>query len=517
MVGAIRTAPGRIRGSRLASIVAIQTVVATVVAIVGSSRESLWRDEVASITVSERSIGAIIRLIERTDSNSGLYYLLLHYWMQPNASEGWGRAFSALFAVLTVPLTALLARHLFDARVAAIAGFILALNAFFLTYARELRGYSLALFLATLASLLFVLMVEKPSRVILVAYVLAGTLALYTNLFSMLMLFAHLLTIFVLPRTPARRALAAAQAGILLLLSPLVLLILGQGSAQLSWIPRPTIPTLPKIVGKAAFEIAAGPYRPIELNWATTPEWLLVLLYGLCVLGGIAALWRSRGDEERPRLPWCHVFTVAWFALPPLILLLVSFIKPLFVTRYFIECLPPFAILIAVFLASRRRSLLTVALVACLASTMLIAAARSEREAYKLEDLRAAAALVAQESRPGDAIGYAPAFSRLGFAYYLARSGKAPSDLPYDFALAPYGTPEETNMLFATERDETVVADELLTHQRVWEIGYPDAGGQWHPTAEPLLGAATVLLETRYRLILTRNFGQLTVRLYERR
>jgi hypothetical protein len=244
------------------------------------------------------------------------------------------------------------------------------------------------------------------------------------------------------------------------------------------------------------------------------PEVVLMVALSAGVCYGLFELWRSR---QNGKLSWRETLIISWFALPPVILLIVSFKIPLFVTRYFIEILPPLAILLAVALNAIRKRQVLLVLVALMLPCLIISAVRVETEAYKLEDHRAGAALVARESRPGDGIGYAPAFSRLGFQYYLVRQGQGTGSLPDDFGIAPGPGPEEIGQLFSTEVNEQTEAELLLRYQRIWEISYPDAGGQWHPTPEPLLGRATSILQTEYRLVSSVDFGQVTVRLYERR
>jgi uncharacterized membrane protein len=46
---------------------------------IGSAPFSL--DEIASVSVAERSLADILRVLPNTDANMGLYYLLLHAWM----------------------------------------------------------------------------------------------------------------------------------------------------------------------------------------------------------------------------------------------------------------------------------------------------------------------------------------------------------------------------------------------------------------------------------------------------
>ncbi len=56
---------------------------------IGIGSKPFWLDEVASVSVAERSFGGILDVLGDTDSNMGLYYLLLHAWLWGGDSEGW--------------------------------------------------------------------------------------------------------------------------------------------------------------------------------------------------------------------------------------------------------------------------------------------------------------------------------------------------------------------------------------------------------------------------------------------
>lgn len=505
--------------SPLRSVIAGQLLVAALVTCTTLGRLPFWRDEVASVSIAGRGLAAILVVMGKTDANSGLYYFLLHAWMaavpMAHLSEGWMRVPSALCAIATVPVTTLIAQHLFDRGVAAVAGFVLALNLYFLAYAQEARSYSLAMLLSTLSTFAFIAIMRHPTTYAIIAYTATMVLAIYANLFAILLLAAHIVSLPLVDRERrAGRSFALSLAAIALPTAPFATFVLAQGGRQVSWLPRPTARTLLDFGVQLA---AGGPYSPTDLsveNWLTSS---VSLLAGLCVLTAIALIarsWRAGVLDTGAR----HAIVVlVWFGLPPVALLLVSFLKPFFFSRYLIGSLPPLAILVAVGLCAFPRRVMTIAIGGTLACLSVAIFLRSQADPYrlKLEDLRAAAQMVAQESRPGDAIGYAPAFARLGFTYYLARSGVSADRLPDDVALAPHGQPEEVGGVFAKELDAITVSHTVARYQRVWFIGYPDSN--WHPTPEPMLYAETAVLAQGYAAVLTRNFGQVRVVLYERK
>jgi mannosyltransferase len=467
--------------------VAAQTALAAVLALVGIGDRAFWQDEAASVSVAARSVAGVLDVLGDTDANTGLYYLLLHAWMRLGSGEGWVRALSALFAVATVPLTALVARRLFGTPVAVVAGFVLAPNAFLLAYAQEARTYALGLFLTTLSTWLFVRAVDDPSPRILVAYAVTAALALYANLFGALVLAAQLVALGFVPRGPAR-ALVAAQGAAAVLAAPLALRLLAGEHEQVTWIPAPG----PRTLVHSAYDLAGS--RP------------LTLVLGVLVVAGLVRLARGWAESAARRRA---VLAAAWLCVPPLALFAASFATPLYVTRYVIGSLPALAIVAALGITWARARLLQVA--ACAVIGALSLAIWKPARVASVEDLRAAAGLVARESRPGDGIAYVPAWTRVGVDYYLRREARGPTDL----ALAPGGRAEQVGDLYAKEVDAATVARRLARYRRVWVASYP--GSTWHPTPEPMLEAGTRVLGRRFREARSRSFGDVRIALYERR
>jgi len=492
-----------------------QVVTAALAAGIGLGRAPFWRDEVASASIAGRDLAGLFSVLGKIDANNGLYYLLLHFWMVPNASEGWLRALSSLFAVAAVPVTALLARHLFNERVAILAGFILALNGYFVSYAQEARTYALAMFLTALASLQFVRAVARPGMMAFLGYGVASILAVYANPFTLLVLLAHFVSLVFLPKGRAPwRLLLVTQAAIALPTAPFALVVLAQGHGQTAWVPPSKVYTLAKL----GFELAgAGPYRSAAPRGTALLDWVLTLAYGLCVVLALVAAgraWRARGADQNR---WRTMLVVVWCGLPPVLLLAASLVTPLFLSRYLIGCLPALAILVGAGLATVRRRVCALGLAGLIFGLSLIAITGVKQDAYQREDLRGAASLVARQGLPEDAIGYAPAFTRVGFGYYLERSGVGPDRLPRDVGLAPDGRPEQVGDLFARELDEAAVARAVAAHQRVWVVGYGEQGGAWHPTPEPMSRVEATLLRSDYTIAEIQHFGGLRVRLYQRR
>jgi mannosyltransferase len=298
-----------------------------------------------------------------------------------------------------------------------------------------------------------------------------------------------------------RRWLAVGVAAAVLL-APVAYLSAGQ-TAQLSWVTKPTGSTVASLLRDFAGATALIPVVAV-----------------LALLGGAAGvgLRRSLG------LSLANV-TLPWLVLPPVILLAVSFAKPVYVERYVLFCLPALAMLTAAglvwltvlarralagrglagrpadLLAALPAALLVIAMIAVLAGPQ-----RAIRQAGSRPDnLRAVAAVVSKNEQPGDAIVYLPQDAELvGVAY------PAPFARLRDIGLGR--SPDASGTLRGLPAAPAVVAARLRTVPRVWTVQWAHALGP--ATAVP---ARLARLLTSLRLIRTWRVQSVVLRLYAAR
>ncbi|HEX3898120.1 MAG TPA: glycosyltransferase family 39 protein [Mycobacteriales bacterium] len=120
------------------------------------SRSPMWLDEAQTVWIAHRPIGDLPAAL-KMDGAPPLFYFLLHGWMAVfGTSSEAVRALPGVFAVLTLPAVALLARRMpmLEAKVWAPV-LLVATCPFVIRYATEARMYSLVLFLTVVAALLF--------------------------------------------------------------------------------------------------------------------------------------------------------------------------------------------------------------------------------------------------------------------------------------------------------------------------------------------------------------------------
>ncbi|MBW8481388.1 glycosyltransferase family 39 protein [Actinomadura parmotrematis] len=457
-VGASRV-PGRPGGGR-AAVAVPPALLALLLGAWATGRPALWTDEFVTIDLARRPVARIWATLGGVDAVHGLYYLLMHVWVQVAGTSATAvRLPSVLGVAAAAAGTALLGRALAGRAAGLAAGIAYALIPVTGQYALEARSYALVSAAAVLATLALVRALGRRPRFAPYAlYAAAVALLGALHLFALLLVPAHLVTVLAL--RPGRRAVlawtaAAAAAGAAL--APLVWTAAGQQGA-VSWIP----PADARHLWLAVLGITG--------SLAAT-----VLLAALCVWG----LARSGA----PRLA---AVAVPWLAVPPVALLALSQAEPFFVARYVLFCVPALALLLGAGAVARPRP---VAVPVAAALLVLAAAAQPglRRSDAKWHDFTPVVRALAAGARPGDAFVVAPAVVRgLAAAHPAAFTGLV------DAALAVPAA--DRDALYAREVGPRELARRLRGAPRVWLIRRVDSGR----------GAAAVL---RARLAALRRAG----------
>jgi hypothetical protein len=147
--------------------------------------------------------------------------------------------------------------------------------------------------------------------------------------------------------------------------------------------------------------------------------------------------------------------------------------------------------------------------------TLLAAAATSiiqQAQPYKYENYRAAETLVDTTARPGDAMLFLPASTRVGYLQYAGHAAGDPQVL--DVALRRGGEPSAADQISGYEVAPTVLTDRLRSHPRVFLIGAPlSAAGTMGGSTDQVKELA---LRSGYALVWSRAFGVVSVSLFVR-
>jgi mannosyltransferase len=378
--------------------------------------KSFWLDETFSVSVARSSWSEIWTMITQHEANMGMYYALLHVWLNVfGEGEAAVRVLSVVFAVATVALLFGLVRELFGVREATLAATLLGTNALFVEHAQNARGYTLATFLTVGATYLFVRACAGSSKLWWFGYAAVAAVAVYAHFYAGFVVAAHMAAIPFLPARPRLRVVASAYGVFAALITPLALFVLTQDEGQIDWIPPPDGTRL----FDAVFTLAGG-----RSAFLLTTEGLLGLLcYGaLCAAAFAVALRPGRLAARGATAAWKYRFWAAAVVVPIVVSFAVSFAKPVFVARYFIVLTPAVATLAAIGWATMRHRRLAVGvLILMLLASLLNLSRLSNEGSFDTEDWRAAAAYVYERNRTGDAIVFFEPYVRIGFDHYARR------------------------------------------------------------------------------------------------
>jgi mannosyltransferase len=396
---------------RLNYLVIIPVLVATFLSFLYLDTKSFWLDEVYSISFAKLDWSRLWALISQSEANASPYYVLLKIWVEIfGDSEFAVRSLSAIFAVGAVIMTCAIGARLFDIQTGLTAGFVLAINAFFIRYAQEARGYTLLLLLVTFSMYLFIRALEKQQYQYYIALGLTNAFVLYAHFCGFFVLVAQVVSLIFLPPGTIRwrRALTCAILTVFLA-APLGVFMLTHQSSPLAWVPKPSLREL--------FGLFATFTGKQEGNFLQRTLFVSYLVP--CFLSFVFAI-RTWVRFKRSQLLWRYGLLLCWLFIPILSLYLVSLFKPAFVPRYMISCLPALVLLAGAGLSSFRTKTLYV----MATSTLVILSFHAVFYVYYPEnnyDWRSAARLIMQNARTGDAILFYGPVAIYPFEYYYRK------------------------------------------------------------------------------------------------
>ncbi|WP_234334599.1 glycosyltransferase family 39 protein [Streptomyces sp. NRRL B-1347] len=405
---------------------------------------TLWRDEAVTYDMARRGLPDLWRTLENADAVHGLYYLLMRslFLLFGDADPLLVLRLPSVAATAVATAgVACLGRRLAGPRAGLLAGVTFAPLPLVQWYAQEGRSYALVLAAVVWATYALVRAVEtrRPHRWALYGALMLTACVLHE--FAVLALAAHAVA---LPRA-ARRPWAVAATAVGLGLAPLALLSHRQ-SAQVDWIGAPSWSSVLSLLG----------------------TWALALIAVTVVTRRPHPGPRARATVSLP------VLGLALLVLPPLVLCLVSVVKPLYVDRYVLYAQAGLALLLGAALDrltrnARRHALgavvaLGTAVVALLPVSLDVRAPES-----RVDDTTAAARALRATGESGDAVLYLPLRRRVwSLPYPWAARGLR------DIALAR--SPADSHTLYGTEVAPDVLRVRLLAENRV--VVVTDPAGQ---------------------------------------
>jgi mannosyltransferase len=496
------------KSARWASRAAVLLLIAadTALRFVSLTSKPFWFDECFSAVVARIGWPSFLHLLWWREANMSLYYLLLRVWLHLGQSEFFIRSLSVVISAATIPAVYWLATLLYDRRVALIAAALVTFNAYSVRYAQEARSYALFLLLATLSSALLIAFLKKPEGRTRTWYILVSIFAVYAHLYALLLIAAHWLALRWL-RAPSpntdQSASPAAQmqrtwrvVGLAVL--PLLIFVAKTGAGPIRWIHRPGFRDLLQF-----FENLSG-----------STSWSLPAIYVLACIAAVAPLGKRLWARNQPWEVWRAQFLLVWLLFPVLLTVALSFVRPVFLARYMIFCLPALLVLTAAGFA-RLRSAWLLALV--LAGTLLFCSQGvlfiyghdfdDERDASG-----AATDFILDRAQPGDAILFHIAETRVPYEFFRSARISESRPAPGPEILFP------THSAGLDYRDFTgKPTQELLrstaSHPRLWVmLMYNERDGASDPTTAMINRALPEVFPHVQRW----RFARVEVRLYSR-
>ena len=382
--------------SRPHASVTVLTLLAAGLGLVRLQYRAVNFDESITMEYARGSWTSLWHTVTGEDPNMSLYYLLAKVWTGVFGDSVFAfRSLSVIAASLCVPVVYAIGVRLFGVSAGLFAGLLVATNVFFLRYAQEARGYALVTLLTALSTYFFLELLDagRPSRWGRVGYVASSVLAFYTHFFAALVVFVHVLALVAMRR---RAALAgswlACYGAMAVLAAPIAYWALTLGGDPIGWLAKPAPGALP-----ATFAQLAG-------------DGFLQL--GVVIVVAIAA---SRVAMRSPRLAFGLAFTASWAGIPVLVAFGVSQLKPIFLAKYLIVCLPAVALLAAGAITSLRPVGAAVT-----AACVLLFLWGSELPGWYdfrgQEDWRSLTSFVAERIRPTDGMVFNAAYARSSVA-----------------------------------------------------------------------------------------------------
>lgn len=401
------------------------TLLAMALQLYGLDSKSLWFDELATLTGAGWE-GSWLDSIQKPltipiTPKPPLSYVVTHLFLLLGDQVFFLRFPSTLFATLTIPLTYVLGRTLFDRQVGLLGAFLLALAPLHLRYAQEARMYAMWTFFSLLSLYLFWRAVRSQDARWWILFAAVTILALYTHLFALLAL--GVVTLFALlllvrPRTRAQfpfqsRHFAVALAVILLAYVPMLPfltkgLVSGEGlggEAAPSW----DLSVLMNALGLFSAGNATGS----------------VIYVFLLAVGAVVLARKSRK---------ALILAIMWIALPFIFVLSLPFGHNVRI-RYFLVALPFYLLVVAYglciaaqWVAPRASHLMprlnlkgANALVSVILLGILVVISAPSIAAYYAEtkqNWRDATQLVCTLAEPGDQIFVRHVYHQVGVLFY---------------------------------------------------------------------------------------------------
>jgi mannosyltransferase len=394
------------RRSPLLAVVAL-TVLGAALRFPTLDRQSLWLDELVTVSLLDQGLGDVLSEIPRSEATPFAYYVVASAWgFLFGLGEVGLRSLSALAGTATIPVAYGAGAVLVSRRAGVVAGALVAVNPFLVWYSQEARSYALLALLGAGSVFGFGLAL-RGSRRSLAAWAVVSALAIATHYFAVFLVAAEAVWLLVRVR-PRRGAVVASllPAATLCVHVPLVLAQRDNGEAVTDSSLAARVAGIPK-------NLVVGYSFPAEAAGSG--------LAALLLLVGVVLLVRLAPGERRGAVMAGSLAVAA--ILTPVVLAVAG--EDFLIARNTIVAVVPAAVCLGAGFASSRLGLAAVGLLCVLSAAIALAPALDTK--YGRTDWRRAAEVLTSADGPR-AIVVTPFMSRTLWRPYLPDLREPASD-----------------------------------------------------------------------------------------
>jgi mannosyltransferase len=412
---------------------AVATIVGAALRFNGLAANSLWVDEIATLSVAAHSSADILRISSSANFVPPLYFLLVHGALQVfGESEVALRLPSVITGICTIPVVWLLTEQIAMSRSTAnIAGVLLAVNPLHLWYSQEARPYAVLLFFGCCALLSLQRALRTGSLRHWMAFSACSALTILTHTTGLI--FGVIAWTWALSSSDRRRVvrpLLASSLAVGLVCAPFFLAIARELAATGTFHSPPRsltgweVPyTLLTYVTGFSFGPAPRDIQNLGALAAVRSHLLQSAIAGAALIGALIGPWLKRRAIMAPFFVLLAIPLAGIFVLSALS-------GKAYNVRYTLPALIGFLGIVSVALHTLRPRLRAVVLTVLVGLGLWADAQWFWSSDYWKEDSRAAVAWLRDRLPPGATVAVAPSYGIQPLAYYSRKAGAELRFLP---------------------------------------------------------------------------------------
>ncbi|MEO5777758.1 MAG: glycosyltransferase family 39 protein [Flavobacterium sp.] len=345
-------------------IIIIILVIASIIRLYHLVYQSVWLDEIASITEANPSVNwsDLNVTIVTSDPHPQLYFIFLKTLFILFGYTIWvARFYSAVVGVLGVFSIYLLGKEMMNKNIGLISAFLLAINAFHLNYSQEVRMYALLCLVTVLSFYRLIIFLKNTTYKNAVWYGIFTGLMLITQFFGLFVLVSQLFILFiVLLRLDKKEKLQFLYKSIVsgivstAIFLPAVGIFIETTKKKYAAILPTTIDTIKQIFKDFADNSDA-------VLWISM---LIIAFYFVVVIK--KKLFKNKEESL------VILILLSWILVTLIVPIIRSYlVTPMINSRYFIVILPPIIVLVALGIDKMGKKAIQLGIIAALAVTSL--------------------------------------------------------------------------------------------------------------------------------------------------